>query len=102
MGDRASKSMENLVIDRFRELSESGKQRLLDYAGLLYQREKNALEISNLSLSEELQVFSKEKPTADAQKALQKLCRGIFESEEELASNHNFFLYGAPLNRWDL
>jgi hypothetical protein len=96
LDEKASTSMENLVIDRFRELSESGKQRLLDYADFLYQKEKNAPGISYLSLSEELQEFSKEKPTADAQKALQKLCSGIFESEEELASNHDFFLYGAP------
>ena len=47
-------------------------------------------------LVEEVQEFSREKPTMDAQEALRELCSGIFEGEENLASNHDFFLYGAP------
>ncbi|MBI1924648.1 hypothetical protein HYR99_10390 [Candidatus Poribacteria bacterium] len=44
----------------------------------------------------EVQEFSKEEATTDAPTALRELCTGIFESEENLASNHDFFLYGAP------
>jgi hypothetical protein len=43
-----------------------------------------------------VQEFSKQKVTTHAKKALRELCAGIFESEEDLASNHDFFLYGAP------
>jgi len=60
--------------------------------GFFSEKEREALE----HLVEEVQEFSREKPTMDAQKALQELCAGIFESEENIASNHDFFLYGAP------
>jgi hypothetical protein len=47
-------------------------------------------------LVREVQEFSKAEATLDAQEALRELCNGIFESEENLASHHDFFLYGAP------
>lgn len=47
-------------------------------------------------LVREVEEFSKEEVTTDAQTALRELGAGIFESEENLASNHDFFLYGAP------
>lgn len=113
MGETASVSREKLIVSRFRELSEEGKQQLVDYMGFLYQKEESALETEKHKeenkyffseqerdslerLVSEVQEFSKEEATMDAQKALRELCTGIFESEENLASNHDFFLYGAP------
>ena len=58
----------------------------------LTEQEREALE----RIVKEVQDFSKEKATTYAQGALLELCAGIFESEESLASNHDFFLYGAP------
>jgi hypothetical protein len=106
MDRTASSSMENLIVSRFREISENGKQRLVDYTDLLYKKEKSSLETEGSVseekktsldlLVEEVRDFSKKKATVDAQEALRDLCAGIFESEENLASNHDFFLYGAP------
>jgi len=106
MDEATSASMENLMISRFRELSEDGKRKLIDYMEFLCQKEKSLLETecllseqernSLVRLVKEVQEFSIEEATADAQKALRELCAGIFESEEHLASNHDFFLYGAP------
>ena len=56
------------------------------------EQERESLEY----LVKEVQEFSKEEATTDAQTALRELCTGIFESEENFASNHDFFLYGAP------
>jgi hypothetical protein len=106
MSETTSTSMESLMVSRFRELSEDGKRKLMDYMESLYRKEKSSLG-TECSLSEqeresldhllkEVEEFSTEKATADAQKALRELCAGIFESEENLASNHDFFLYGAP------
>ena len=102
----ASTSIENLIVSRFRELSEDGKQRLANYTEFLYQEEKSPSKdecffseqerISLDHLVKEVQEFSREKATRDAQEALRESCAGIFESEENLASNHDFFLYGAP------
>ena len=97
---------EKQIVSRFRELSEDGKKKLIDYAESLYQEEKILLEIE-LSFSEqekraldqlikEVQDFSREKVSIEAQMALQDLCQGVFESKENIADNHDFFLYDAP------
>jgi len=113
MGETASVSEEKLIVSRFRELSEEGQQQLVDYVEFLYRNEKSVLEIKKHTeenkyffseqertslegLAKEVQEFSRQEATMDAQKALRELCTGIFESEENLASNHDFFLYGAP------
>lgn len=109
MDEITSVSMESLIVSRFRELSEDGKQTLVNYMEFLYQKEKSSFETEYFlskqeresleHLVKEVQEFSKEKATMDAQKALHELCTGIFESEENFASNHDFFLYGAPKRR---
>ncbi len=54
------------------------------------EQERESLEY----LVKEVQEFSEEEVTVAAKTALRELCEGIFESEENLASNHDFFLYG--------
>jgi hypothetical protein len=110
MGKLALASNEKVIIDRFRELSEDGKHRLIAYVEFLYQKEKSHLntnedneqlfseeDIKSLSpIIEEVQEFLKNKPKRSTQEALREICAGVFESEEDLASNHDFYLYGAP------
>ena len=47
-------------------------------------------------LVREVEEFAKTEATRDAQEALRELYEGIFESEEDFASHHDSFLYGAP------
>ncbi len=54
------------------------------------EQERESLEY----LVKEVQEFSEEEVTVAAKTALRELYEGIFESEENLASNHDFFLYG--------
>ncbi len=108
MDKTALATKEEVIVNRFRELSEDGKQRLEDYAEFLYQREKSQSEAKNHDFFSEqernslahivrrVREFSKEKPTIEAQKALRRLCEGLFESEEDIASDHDSFLYGFP------
>ena len=71
---------------------EDTKPESMENKSFLYEHERASLE----HIVEEVREFSKEKLTMRAKKALRELCAGIFESEEDLASNHDFFLYGAP------
>ncbi len=48
------------------------------------------------SIIEEVQEFLKSKPTKSTQEVLREMCEGIFETEEDIGSNHDFFLYGMP------
>jgi len=106
MSESVSTLKEKLIIRRFRELSEDGKRKLIYYAESLYQEEKTILETefpfseqekqSLDYLVKDVQEFSGEEISTEAQKALQDLCQGIFESKECIADNHDFFLYGAP------
>jgi len=63
---------ENLIISKFRELSEDRKQKLLNYVETLYHKE----------------------PTSEGKKALQELFSGIFECDKEIAEKHDIYLYG--------
>jgi len=105
--DRTSQTLkEELIVSQFRELSDDGKQRLMDYAEFLYQRERSESKTKNYDFLTEqerdsienivrrVREFSKEKPTIQAQDALRRLCEGLFESEEDIASDHDSFLYG--------
>ena len=56
------------------------------------EQEKKALE----PIVKEVQEFLKEEATPDAKQTLRELCAGVFESEEDFASNHDHYLYGAP------
>jgi len=68
------------------------KPKSIEDKSFLSEQERVSLE----HIVREVREFSKKKLTVRAQEALQELCAGIFESEEDLASNHDFFLYGAP------
>ena len=72
----------------------SKKEILLDFPDFV-SKKTGALH-SLEHIVKEVREFSKEKLTMRAKKALRELCAGIFESEGDLASNHDFFLYGAP------
>ena len=71
---------------------ENTKPESMENKSFLSEHERASLE----HIVREVREFSKEKLTMRAKKALRELCAGIFESEEGLASNHDFFLYGAP------
>ncbi|HGJ66629.1 TPA: hypothetical protein ENS27_14795 [bacterium] len=105
MGKTTSAMEENLIISKFRELSEDRKQKLLNYVETLYHEEESTKEISEDFLSEqdrdalksiidEFNEFVKSEPTQEGIKALQELFSGIFECDSEIASKHDIYLYG--------
>lgn len=71
---------------------EDKKPESIENKSFLSEKERASLE----HIVREVREFSKKKLTVRAKEALRELCAGIFESEEDLASNHDFFLYGAP------
>ena len=71
---------------------EDTKLESMENKNFLSEHERASLE----HIVKEVREFSKEKVTMRAKKALRELCAGIFESEEDVASDHDFFLYGAP------
>jgi hypothetical protein len=111
MDNTISVTEENLIISKFRELSEDRKQKLLNYVETLYHEEKYADEIDEVNefpedflseqdreslkyLVDEFNEFIKSEPTPEGKKALQELFSGIFEGDMEIAENHDLYLYG--------
>jgi molecular chaperone DnaK (HSP70) len=99
---------ENLIISKFRELSEDRKQKLLNYVETLYHEEKFADEVKEFpedflseqdreslkNIADEFNEFINKEPTSEGKKALQELFSGIFECDKEIAEKHDIYLYG--------
>ena len=108
MDNIISATEENLIISKFRELSEDRKQKLLNYVETLYHEEKFTDEINEFPedflseqdreslkyLVDEFNEFIKSEPTPDGKKALQELFSGIFDCDMEIANKHDLYLYG--------
>lgn len=108
MDNTISVTEENLIINKFRELSNDRKQKLLNYVETLYHEEKSTDEIKDFPedflseedreslkyLVDEFNEFIKSEPTPEAIKALRELSEGIFEGEEDLSDKHDLYLYG--------
>jgi len=108
-----SATEENLIISKFRELSEDRKQKLLNYVETLYNEEKLTDEIDEFPedflsaqdreslkyLVDEYNEFIKQEPTPEAIKALRELAEGIFEGKEDLSDKHDLYLYGVDTTK---
>jgi len=69
---------EQQLVSLYRKLPEEKKQTALDF--LFELAEKESYETS---------------PSQEAKAALLELCKGLGEGPEDLASNHDYYLYGA-------
>jgi hypothetical protein len=78
MAEIVLESQEQQLVLLYRTLPEEKKQTALDFLFGLAEEESN--EIS---------------PSQEAKAALKELCQGLGEGPEDLASNHDHYLYGA-------
>jgi len=113
MHNTISVTQENLIISKFRELSEDRKQKLLNYVETLYHEEKFIDEVKEFpedflseqdreslkNIVDEFNEFIKSEPTPEAIKIMQEFCKGIYEGEEDLFSKHDLYLYGVDTTK---
>ncbi|MBM3236521.1 hypothetical protein FJZ31_09500 [Candidatus Poribacteria bacterium] len=78
MAEIVLETQEQQLVLLYRKLPEGKKREALDFFFDLV--EKEADEVS---------------PSQEAKAALLELCKGLGEGPEDLASNHDYYLYGA-------
>jgi len=113
MDNTISVTEENLIISKFRELSEDRKQKVLNYVETLYNEEILTDEINESpedflseqdreslkGIVDEFNEFIKSEPTPEGKKALQELFSGIFDCDMEIANKHDLYLYGVNMTK---
>jgi len=78
MAEMVLESQELQLVSLYRKLSEEKKQAALDLLSDLVERKTDEAS-----------------PSQEAKNTLIELCKGLGEGPKDLASNHDYYLYGA-------
>ena len=93
-------SLREQIVEQLNQVPETRLQEVLAFVRFMVRPGQEVAQISTTPrlahLAQEIDTFFQEPPSRDACHALDELGTGIFENNENMARNHDAFLYGAP------